>query len=320
MNKLALTTLALCAAAHLAHAAETYPVKPVRIVVPFPPGGIADVMGRVFAQKFGDAWGQTVVVDNRTGAGGNIGAEAVAKSPPDGYTLLLGAIGTHAVNVSLFSKIGYDPVRDFAPIGLILKSDNLLVVHPSLPVKTVKEMIALAKSKPGQLTYASAGSGTAGHLAGELFKLLAKVDIVHIPYKGNVPAITDLIGGQTSMTFATLPTVLPQVQSNRLRAIASTGARRNSALPDTPTVAETLPGFEVTNWIAMSAPAGTSPEIANKVNAEMMRVMRLPEVSSRLTAEGANFTPNTPAEFAAFQKAEIAKWAKVIKEAGVRAD
>ena len=298
----------------------SYPNKSIRIVVPFPPGGIADVMARVFAQKFTDSWGQAAVVDNRTGAGGNIGAEAVAKSPPDGYTLLLGAIGTHAVNVSLFTKIGYDPVRDFAPIALILKSDNLLVVHPSLPVKTVKEMIALAKTNPGQLTYASAGSGTAGHLAGELFKLLAKVDIVHIPYKGNVPAITDLIGGQTSMTFATLPTVLPQVQSNRLRAIASTGARRNSALPDTPAVAETLPGFEVTNWIAMSAPAGTAPEIVNKVNAEIMRVMRLPEVSTRLAAEGANFTANSPAEFAVFQKAEIAKWAKVIKEARIAVD
>ena len=320
-NFAAIAVFACVSCSPAAFAADTnYPVKPVRIIVPFPPGGIADVMARVFAQKFTDSWGQPAVVDNRTGAGGNIGTEAVAKSPNDGYTLLLGAIGTHAVNVSLFSKIGYDPVRDFAPIALILKSDNLLVVHPSLPVKTVKEMIALAKAKPGQLTYASAGSGTAGHLAGELFKLLAKVDIVHIPYKGNVPAITDLIGGQTSMTFATLPTVLPQVQSNRLRAIASTGARRNAALPDTPAVAETLPGFEVTNWIAMSAPAGTAPEIVNKVNAEIMRVMRLPDVSSRLAAEGANFTPNTPAEFAAFQKAEIAKWARVIKEAGVRAD
>ncbi len=322
MNKLStLAALGLCLGTQSTVAADaSWPAKPIRIIVPFPPGGIADVMARVFAQKFTDSWGQQAVVDNRTGAGGNIGTEAVAKSPNDGYTLLLGAIGTHAVNVSLFSKIGYDPVRDFAPIALILKSDNLLVVHPSLPVKTVKEMIALAKAKPGQLTYASAGSGTAGHLAGELFKLIAKVDIVHIPYKGNVPAITDLIGGQTSMTFATLPTVLPQVQANRLRAIASTGTRRNNATPDTPTVAETLPSFEVTNWIAMSAPAGTAPEIVNKVNAEIMRVMRLPEVSSRLAAEGANFTPNTPAEFTAFQKAEIAKWAKVIKEAGVRAD
>jgi len=297
-----------------------YPTKTIRIVVPFPPGGISDVMARVLAQKFSESWGQSAVVENRTGAGGNIGAEAVAKAPPDGYTLLLGAIGTHAVNVSLFSKIGYDPVRDFAPIALILKSDNLLVVHPSLPVKTVKEMIALAKAKPGQLTYASAGAGTAGHLAGELFKLLGKLEIVHIPYKGNVPAITDLIGGQTSMTFATLPTVLPQVQGGRLRAIASTGGRRNAALPETPTVAETLPGFEVTNWIAMSAPAGTAPEIVNKVNAEIMRVMRLPEVSSRLSAEGANFTVNTPAEFSTFQKAEMNKWGKVIRDAGLRVD
>jgi len=300
--------------------AQTYPAKPIRIIVPFPAGGIADVMSRVFGQKFTDSWGQPVVVDNRAGAGGNIGADLVAKSPPDGYTLVMGSIGTHSVNVSLFSKLPYDPVRDFTPVALVIKSDNLLVVHPSLPVKTVKEVIALARAKPGQLVYASAGNGTAGHLAGELFKLLAKIDIVHIPYKGNVPSITDLIGGQTSMTFATLPTVLPQVQAGRLRAIAVTGAQRNPALPDVPTVAATLPGFEVTNWVGIFAPAGTPADVIAKLNAEIMRIMKLPEVQMRLDNEGAKFTPNTPAEFGAFQKSEIAKWAKVIKESGVHVD
>jgi tripartite-type tricarboxylate transporter receptor subunit TctC len=301
--------------------AQTYPSKAIRIVVPFPPGGIADVMARVFGQKFNDSWGQSVVVENRAGAGGNIGAEIVAKSPPDGYTLVMGSIGTHSVNISLFSKMPFDPVRDFAPVALVIKSQNLLVVHPSVPAKSVKELIALARAHPGQLVYASAGNGTAGHLAGELFKALAKIDIVHIPYKGNTPAIADLMGGQTSMTFATMPTVLPQVKAERLRALAVTGAQRSPALPNTPTVAEAaLAGFDVTNWIGIFAPAGTPPDIVNKLNAEIMRIMRLPDVEPRLAAEGAQFTPNTPAEFGTFVKSEIAKWGKVIRDSGIRVD
>ena len=201
--------LSIAFAALPAAEAQTYPGKPIRIIVPFPAGGIADVMSRVFGQKFTEAWSQPVVVENRPGAGGNIGAEAVAKSPPDGYTLVMGSIGTHSVNVSLFSKLPFDPVRDFAPVALVIEADGLLVLHPSVPVKTVKELLALARARPGQLVYASAGYGTAGHLAGELFKSLAKIDLVHVPYKGNVPAITDLVGGQTSMLFATMPTVLP---------------------------------------------------------------------------------------------------------------
>ena len=319
-RKLLLAFLAAGAIAVTA-SAQQYPSKPIRIVVPFPPGGIADVMARVFGQKFNDSWGQAVVVENRAGAGGNIGAEIVAKSPADGYTLVMGSIGTHSVNISLFSKMPFDPVRDFAPVALVIKSQNLLVVHPSVPAKSVKELIALARAHPGQLVYASAGNGTAGHLAGELFKALAKIDIVHIPYKGNTPAIADLMGGQTSMTFATMPTVLPQVKADRLRALAVTGAQRSPALPDTPTVAEAaLPGFEVTNWIGIFAPAGTAPDIVNKLNAEIMRIMRLADVEPRLAAEGAQFTPNTPAEFGAFVKSEIAKWGKVIRDAGIRVD
>ena len=315
-----LLAIALAAAAATSFA-QSYPSKSIRIVVPFPPGGIADVMARVFGQKFSDSWGQSVVVENRAGAGGNIGAEIVAKSPPDGYTLVMGSIGTHSVNISLFSKMPFDPVRDFAPVALVIKSQNLLVVHPSVPAKSVKELIALARARPGQLAYASAGNGTAGHLAGELFKALAKIDLVHIPYKGNTPAIADLMGGQTSMTFATMPTVLPQVKGNRLRALAVTGAQRSPALPNTPTVAEAaLAGFDVTNWIGIFAPAGTAPDIVNKLNAEIMRIMRLPDVEPRLAAEGAQFTPNTPAEFGAFVKSEIAKWGKVIRDAGIRVD
>jgi tripartite-type tricarboxylate transporter receptor subunit TctC len=317
-----IASLAACISAMPAPAADApnYPNKPIRIVVPFPPGGIADVISRVFAQKFTDTWNQPVVVDNRPGAGGNIGADIVAKSPPDGYTIGIGSIGTHAVNVSLFSKIPYDPVRDFAPVALVMEADGLLVTHPSVPANTVKELIALARARPGQLAYASAGSGTAAHLSGELFKALAKIDLVHVPYKGNVPAITDLVGGQTSMLFATMPTVLPLVRAGKLRALAVTGAQRNSAAPELPAMAETLPGFEVTNWIGIYAPAATPADIVAKLNAEILRIMRLPETQARLANEGAKSRPNTPAEFSAFQKAEIAKWGKLIREARIAVD
>jgi tripartite-type tricarboxylate transporter receptor subunit TctC len=302
-------------------AAQAYPAKPIRLIVPFPAGGIADVFARVIGGKYGEAWGQQVVVENRAGAGGNIGAEAVAKSPPDGYTLVMGSIGTHAVNVSLFSKLPYDPVRDFAPVALVMEAEGLLVLHPSVPVKSVKELLALARARPGQIAYASAGNGTASHLAGELFKLLGKVDMLHIPYKGNVPAIIDLMGGQTSLLFATMPTVLPQVQAGKLKALAVTGAYRSPAAPELPTIAEAaLPGFEVTNWIGLFAPAGTQREIVGRLNGEANRTMQLPEIRSRLTAEGARFTPRTPEEFGTFQKAEIAKWARVVKSAGIRVD
>jgi len=301
--------------------AQTYPAKQIRIVVPFPAGGIADLFARHIGQKFNDAWGQPVVVDNRPGAGGNIGAEIVAKAPPDGYTLVMGSIGTHSVNISLFSKLAFDPIRDFAPVALVMEAEGLLVLHPSVPAKSVKELIALARARPGQVAYASAGHGTAGHLSGELFKSMAKVDMVHVPYKGNVPAITDLIGGQTSLLFATMPTVLPMVHAGRLKALAVTSSARSPAAPELPTIAEAaLPGYEVTNWIGMFAPAGTPREIVNKLNSETVRIMQTPEIRTRLTNEGAKFTPKTPDEFTAFVKSEIAKWAKVVKEAGIRVD
>ena len=300
--------------------AQPYPSKPVRIIVNFPAGGVADVYARIIGAKVQEAWGQPVVIENRTGAGGNIGAEAVAKSPPDGYTLNMSAIGPHAVNVSLFAKLPYDPVRDFAAVALVLEAEGLLVVHPSVPANSVAELITYARANPGKLTFASAGTGTASHLAGELFKTMAKVDMTHVPYKGNVPAITDLLAGQTSLLFATMPTVLPHARTGKLRALATIGAERSRAAAELPTVAETLPGFEVNNWIGLFAPAGTPAPIVQRWNAEVLRIMQLAEIQARLPVEGARFAPNSPEQFAQFVKSEIAKWASVVKASGARVD
>jgi tripartite-type tricarboxylate transporter receptor subunit TctC len=299
---------------------QAYPTKPVRIIVNFPAGGVADIYARIIGAKVQESWGQAVVIENRTGAGGNIGAEAVAKSAPDGYTLNMSAIGPHAINVSLFSKMPYDPVNDFAPVAHVLDAEGLLVVHPSLPINSVSDLVAYGRANPGKLTFASAGMGTASHLAGELFKTMAKVEMTHVPYKGNVPAITDLLAGQTALLFATMPTVLPHAKAGKLRALATIGAARAAATPELPTVGESLRGFDVSNWIALFAPAGTPPEIVRRWNAEVNRIMQSPEIQARLPAEGARFVPNTPEQFAAFVKAEIAKWAPVVKAAGVQVD
>src|SRR6266480_4160082 len=274
--------------------APTYPDKPIRIVVPFPVGGVADTFGREIGRKLTEAWGQPVVIDNRTGAGGNIGADIVAKSVPDGYTLVIGNIGTHAVNVSLLPVMPFDPIKDFTPIVHLLDAEGLLVVNPSIKATTVPELIALARVQPGTLSYGSAGVGTTSHLAGELFKSMTKVDIVHVPYKGNVPAITDLLGGQTSMIFATMPTVLPHVRAGKLRALAVLGTARSPALPDVPTVGESVPGFEVSNWIGLFGPAGMPPTIVARLNAEIEKIMRSSDVQKRLETEGAQFIPMTP--------------------------
>jgi tripartite-type tricarboxylate transporter receptor subunit TctC len=317
----AILGLTIAFAAALPAAAQTYPSKPIRIVVPFPAGGIADIYSRLIGARLTEVWGQPVVVENRTGAGGNIGADFVAKSPPDGYTLVMGSFGTHAVNVTLFSKLPYDPVKDFAPIALALEAEGVLVVHPSVPAQSVAELIVIARAKPGTLSFASAGMGTASHLAGELFKTMAKVDMVHVPYKGNVPALTDLLAGQTALIFATMPTALPHVKTGKLRALATIGATRSAAAPELPTVAEAaLPGFEVTNWVGLFAPAGTPPEIVRRLNAEVGRFMQTPEIETRLRSEGARFVPNTPEQFGAFVAAEIAKWAPIVKASGARAD
>ena len=300
--------------------AQTYPSKPIKIVVPFPAGGIADLYARLIGARLTDTWGQPIVVENRTGAGGNIGADAVAKSSPDGYTLVMGSFGTHAVNVSLFSAMPYDPVKDFAPIILVLEAEGLLVVHPSIPAQSVLDLIAYARAHPGKLTYASAGMGTASHLAGELFKTMAKVEMTHVPYKGNVPAITDLLAGQTSLLFGTMPTVLPHAKAGKLRALATIGSVRSAAAPDLPTVAETLPGFEVNNWVGLLAPAGTPSFIVRMWNTEVNKIMTSPEIKQRLPIEGARYAPNTPEQFGAFIKSEIAKWAPVVKASGARVD
>jgi tripartite-type tricarboxylate transporter receptor subunit TctC len=317
MRLLALILL-LPLAAWAQPASSTYPSKPIRIICAFPVGGIADIYGRIIAGKLSEQWGQPIVVDNRTGAGGVIAAEAGAKAPADGYTLLMGSVGTHAVNVTLFSKLPYDPVKDFAAIALVLEAEGLLVVHPSIPAQNVQELIQASRSKP--LTFASAGMGSASHLAGELFKSMAKVEMTHVPYKGNVPAITDLLAGQTSMLFATMPTVLPHAKAGKLRALATMGNSRAAATPELPTIGESLKGFEVNNWIGLFAPAGTPPEIVRRWNAEVTKVMQSPEIQARLPGEGARFSPNTPEQFSAFVKSEIAKWAPVVKASGAKAD
>ena len=309
---------ALLLAAPAAFAQQNYPQKPIRYVVPFPSGGIADVFARIIGGRLSQAWGQPVLVENRAGAGGNIGAEMVAKSAPDGYTILMGSIGTQALNASLYSKMPYDSAKDFTPIALAIEAESLLALHPSVAVNSPPELIALARG--GKLTCGSAGVGTTSHLACELFKSMAKVDITHVPYKGNVPAITDLLAGQTSMVFATMPTVLPHVKAGKLKGVAVLGKARSPAAPEIPALAETLPGFEVNNWVGAFGPAGLPPAITAKLNAEILAVMRTPDVQQRLLNEGARFTPMTSAQFSEFVSAETAKWGKLIREVGIRAD
>jgi tripartite-type tricarboxylate transporter receptor subunit TctC len=296
----------------------SYPDRQIKIISPFATGGIADTFSRVIAQGLSEAWSQPVIVENKTGGGGNIGSDFVAKAAPDGYTLVMGNIGSHAVNPYLMKNMPYDPMRDFQAIAYVLDAEGLLVVGPDIPSKSVPELIAYIKANPGKISYGSGGVGTTSHLAGELFKSLAKVDMTHIPYKGNAPAITDLIGGQTQLMFATMPTVLPYVKTGKLRALAVIGGTRSPSLPDVPTVSETLPGFDVSNWIGIFAPNGTPPAIVSKLNTEIVKVMQQPNVQKRLDTEGAKFKVMTPEAFSAFQKSEAQKWAKTIRDAGLK--
>ena len=297
-----------------------YPSKPLRIVVGFPPGGNSDFVARAVGRGLGELWGQQVIVDNRPGAGGNVAAEIVAKAPPDGHTLLLGVFA-HAVNPSLYAKLPFDALRDFTPVILCASSANILVVHPSLPVKTVKELIALAKAKPGAITYASAGNGTASHLAGELLKMRVGIDIVHVPYRGTGLAHTDLMGGRVTMFFAAMAGTLPSVQAGRLRALGVTTIKRWPGAPNVPTMVEAgMPGFEVNSWSGLLVPAGTPKEIVVRLNTEVARILRSPETAERLYSFGAEAIDNTPEEFAAYIGAEFVKWAKVVKAAGLRAE
>ncbi len=299
--------------------AQSYPQKPIHIIVPVAAGGIADVFSRIIGVKLTEVWGQPVIVENKPGGGGNIGADYVAKSAPDGYTLVMGYVGSHAVNPSLFKVMPYDPQRDFVPVALVIEAEGLLAVNPAVvPIRTVPELIALAKAQPGKLAYGSGGIGTSSHLAGELFKSMAKVDMVHVPYKGNVPSITDLIGGQIGLSFATMPTVLPHVRAGKLRGVAVIGNERAVAVPELPTVAETIPGFSVNNWIGLFAPAGTPPEVVAKLNAEVLKIMESPEVQKRMESEGARYSRKSPEEFGQFVRAETIKWAKVLKDAGIQ--
>jgi len=317
LSKSIIAGIACCASLALA---QPYPSKPIRLVIGFAAGGPSDVAARTIAQKLTEKWGQQVIVDIRPGAGGNIATEIVAKAPPDGYTLLEPAFA-HAVNPSLYSKLPFDAVKDFAPILLFASIANVLVVHPSIPAQSVKELVALAKAHPGQLICGSAGNGTASHLALELLNLMGGVKITHVPYKGLAPAHTELMGGQLSMMFDGLVTGLPSVKAGRLRALAVTTLKRWQGAPDIPTMSEAgLAGFEVNSWYGLLAPAGTPREIIMKLNTEVARALREPDARERLYSIGAEPMDNTPEEFQAYINAEMAKWAKVVKTAGIRAD
>jgi tripartite-type tricarboxylate transporter receptor subunit TctC len=305
--------------AQLAHAqAINYPNRQIKIISPFATGGIADGFSRIIAQGLSESYGQPVIVENKTGSGGNIGADFVAKSPADGYTLIMGSIGTHAVNPYLVRNMPYDPLKDFVPVVFVLDAEGLLAVNPNLPVKNVSELITFLKTNPGKVSYGSGGIGTASHLAGELFIMTAKVDMTHIPYKGNALAITDLIGGQTQVMFATMPTILPYVKSDRLRGLAVTGATRDPSMPDLPSISETLPGFDVKNWIGLFAPAGTPPAIVKKLHDDVSKIMQQPAFQKKLESEGAKYYAMTPEAFGVFQKKESLRWGKIIKSAGIK--
>jgi len=298
-----------------------YPAKPVKLVIPFPPGGPLDVVGRAIAQKLTDAWGQSVVVDNRPGAGGNIGADLVAKSPPDGYTILMGALSTHAVNPSLYAKMPYDAIADFAPITLVAVTPNVLVVNASLPVNSAKEFIAYAKANSGKLAFGSGSNGSAGHLAGELFKVDTGTDSTHVPYKGGAPATQALLAGDTQFMFDNLANAMPQVKAGKLKALAVTTAERSKLAPELPTMAEAgLAGFDISTWFGLFAPAGTPQDVIAKWNAEVAKILNSPEMREKLIAQGAEPSPDTPEQFAAFVKSEIAKYAKIIKASGAKVD
>ena len=302
------------------HAADTWPVRPIRMIVAYPPGGGTDQVGRVMAEQLAQQLGQNVVVDNRGGATGNIGTELAARAVPDGYTLLMGNVAPNAVNVSLFKKLGFDPLKDFAPISLVAVTPNILVAHPSMPVKTVPDLIALAKSKPGTLNFPSAGVGSSSHLAGEMLKSMARIDMVHVPYKGGGPALIATISGQVQIMFATMPAAMPHVKSGKVRPIAVTTAKRSLAMPDLPTIAESgVQGYEAATWYGLLAPARTPKPVIDRLHGETVKILAGP-TRQRMEAQGFEPDGGTPAAFAAYIKSEIAKWAKVIQEAGIPAE
>ena len=301
--------------------AQAWPAKPIKWVVPFAPGGTTDILARTVGEKLAQALGQPVIIENKPGAGGGVGAELVARAAPDGYTIMGGTISTHAINASLYKNLPYDPVKDFVPIVLLARVPNMLVVNPDVPAKNVAELIVLLKANPGKYTFASSGNGTSQHLSGELFKSMSGTDMQHIPYKGSPPALQDVMGGQVTMTFDNITTAWPLAKSGKLRALAVTTATRSSIAPDVPTLAESgLPGFEVGSWQGVFAPAGTPPDIVRRLNAEIVRILGLPDVKEKLAGLGAELVGNTPEEFAVLVKAEVVKWADVVRKSGAKVD
>ena len=319
-----LAIVALSTLLPLAAGAEGYPNKPVRLIVPFPAAGTTDLLARAIAQKLSEALGQQFVVDNRPGAGGNIGSEIVARAAPDGYTLLMGTVGTHAINQSLYAKMPYDNVKDFVPVVLVAGVPNVLVVNPGVPVKSVADLVALAKEKPGMINFASSGNGTSIHLSGELFKTMTGTQITHVPYKGSSPALTDLLGGQVQIMFDNLPSSLPHIKSGKLRAVAVTSSKRAPALPELPTIAESgipsLAGFEASSWFGILAPAGTPRDIVLKINAEANKALQSSDMKEKLLSQGAEAVGNSPEFFADYIRSETVKWAKVVKDSGAKVD
>ncbi len=317
---LALTGVALSSSTFAQSSAASFPDKPLKIVVTFTTGGAPDILARIIGERLTAAWGQPVVVDNKPGAGGNLGADFVAKSPPDGYTIVVGTVGTHSINPALYSKMPYDAVKDFAPITLIATTPNMLVINNDVPAKNLKDFIALGK-KEGKMTFASSGSGTSIHVSGELFKTMTGIDMVHIPYKGRATAIPDVLGGRVTMMFDNMPSSLSLVREGKLRALGVTSSTRSPAAPDIPTIAESgLPGFDAVSWFALFAPANTPKPVIDKLQAEVRKILKSPDVAKRLADNGLDPVGGTPEELAAYQKSEITKWAKVVKESGAKAD
>src|SRR6266446_4235291 len=311
----ALAALAISASAQ----AQVYPAKPIRMIVAYPPGGGTDIVGRMVAQKLGESLGQSVVVENRGGASGNIGTELAARAAPDGYTILMGNVAPNAINASLFKNLPFDPVADFAPVSLVASTPNILVVHPSTPARTVKEVIALAKAKPGTLNFASAGVGSSSHLAGELFRILAGADIVHVPYKGAGPAMIDVLSGRIQLYFATMPAAMPHVKSGKLAPIAVTSAKRSQALPELPTIAESgVPGYEASTWYGLLAPAHTPNAVIARLHEGVVKILADPALHEKLADQGFEPVGSSPEEFGAHINSEITKWSKVIRDAGIR--
>lgn len=297
--------------------AQTFPSKPVTIIVPFSAGGTTDILARIVGQYLGDKFGQSFVVDNRAGAGGNIGAQAAARAKPDGYTLFMGTVGTHAINASLYSNLGFDPIKDFQPLTRVAMVPNLLVVNPERPYRTVQELIEYAKAHPGEVTFGSSGNGSSIHLSGELFKLMADVDMLHIPYRGSAPAVTDLLGGQIDIMFDNMPSAIQHVRSGNLVPLAVTPSKRSAELPEVPTIAEAgVPGYEATSWFGMFAPAGTPADVVKLLNESIVEALKDPGVIEKFEAQGAEVHSETPEEFAQFIEAESAKWADVVKKSG----